>query len=164
MAQAIAPLAAELLRAARQEAGQVRARANDEATTFTSTAQEQAEELVATAHAEGVAEAGDQARAEQIRMEREARRLVLAAQRGALSEFRRRARQAARELRNDPALLARLRDLVRNRVGPDALVIEHPDGGIVGEAPGRRVDAGLAALADRAIDGLGAEVERLWLP
>ncbi|MFI7643956.1 hypothetical protein [Nonomuraea sp. NPDC049400] len=38
----------------------------------------------------------------------------------------------------------------------------HPDGGVLAEGQGRRVDCTLDALAARAVDALGAEVERLW--
>ncbi|WP_346113884.1 hypothetical protein, partial [Nonomuraea maheshkhaliensis] len=100
--------------------------------------------------------------ADRVEGRREARRLVLSARRDALEELRSRAGSAVRDLRGDRALLHRLRDLVRDRLGAGATVTEHPDGGIVGQAPGRRVDAGLPALAARAIDELGAEVERLW--
>lgn len=164
ISQALAPLAAELLRAAREEADAVRSRAGAEAAAATAAAREQAEDLLAAARAEGLREAARQARTERIRTERETRRLVLAAQRDALDELGNRARQAAAELRQDRDLLARLRALVAERIGQDAEVTEHPDGGIVGDAPGRHIDARLPVLAERAIEELGAEVERLWLP
>lgn len=44
-------------------------------------------------------------------------------------------------------------------------VLEEPDGGgVVATAPGLRVDLSADALADRAVELLGAEVMRLWEP
>ena len=45
-----------------------------------------------------------------------------------------------------------------------AVVREHPDGGVVAEAPGRRLDLRLTTLADRAVDTLGPQLEALWAP
>ncbi|MCK2218318.1 hypothetical protein MF672_031675 [Actinomadura sp. ATCC 31491] len=160
--EAIAPLRAELLRAARQEAAQVRSRTEEQAAGRVAAARREAGELLAAARAEGLAQAAAEDKAERVKAEREARRLVLAAQGDALEELRSRAAAAARVLRDDQALLQRLRRLVRDRLGEDGTVREHPDGGFVGQAPGRRVDAGLPTLAGQAIDELGAEVERLW--
>lgn len=49
-------------------------------------------------------------------------------------------------------------------LGAGAEVTEHADGGVVAQVPGRRVDLSLTALADRALDGMGAEVRSLWEP
>lgn len=162
MNDAIAPLRAELLRTARHEAGQVRSQAEEDAARHLAAARRTAAELLAAARADGLAHAATDDKADRVRVQREARRLVLAARRDALDELRSRAGSAVRDLRDDRALLHRLRDLVRDRLGAGGTMTEHPDGGIVGQAPGRRVDAGLPALAARAIDELGAEVERLW--
>ena len=48
--------------------------------------------------------------------------------------------------------------------GPDAEISEPPEGGVVAVAAGRRWDFSLPALAGRAVDALGPEVERLWTP
>ena len=57
-----------------------------------------------------------------------------------------------------------LRVIARAELGAAAVVREHPDGGVVAQAPGRRVDLRLATLAERAVDTLGPEVEPLWAP
>ena len=101
------------------------------------------------------------------RARRRARAIVLAAQRSTFEELRARARSAARALRTDPgypALLARLTATARDRLGPAAVAREHPDGGVVAEADGRRVVLTLAAAADRAVDALGRRAEELWRP
>ena len=63
-----------------------------------------------------------------------------------------------------PALFERLCERARAELGADAVLREHPDGGVVAEVPGRRLDLSLPALADRAVDDLGSEVTRLWAP
>ncbi|MFE3644161.1 hypothetical protein ACFXOM_24710, partial [Streptomyces sp. NPDC059169] len=49
-------------------------------------------------------------------------------------------------------------------LGPDAVITDCAGGGVLAEAPGRRVDLSLATLADRALERNGAEVELLWAP
>jgi hypothetical protein len=41
-------------------------------------------------------------------------------------------------------------------------VQESPDGGVVAVAGSRRLDLSLPVLAEREVDRLGSEVERLW--
>ncbi len=41
---------------------------------------------------------------------------------------------------------------------------EHPRGGVVGEAAGRRVEYTLDDLADGIVDRLGAELDGVWAP
>ena len=72
--------------------------------------------------------------------------------------------QARGELVDRAALLDALRARVRAELGPDATVREHPDGGLVAEAPGRRLDLSLPALADDAVDALGGAAAALWAP
>jgi hypothetical protein len=43
-------------------------------------------------------------------------------------------------------------------------VYEHPDGGVTGEAAGRRVDCTVDALVERALDLCAGRVEELWSP
>jgi vacuolar-type H+-ATPase subunit E/Vma4 len=60
------------------------------------------------------------------------------------------------------ALRARLADRAREQLGPQALLVESPDGGIVASAGNERVDLSLPALADRALERSGPEVAALW--
>lgn len=62
----------------------------------------------------------------------------------------------------NPVAADRLRTLARDRAGADARIATAPGGGVIAVAPGRRVDCSVSALADHAVDLLGAEVERLW--
>ena len=81
---------------------------------------------------------------------------MLAAQRAAYEQLRTRARIAVRGLRSDPGypdLLARLRDVAQDRLGPAAVVREDTGGGIVAEDAGRRLSLTLDAAADRSRRG-----------
>lgn len=101
------------------------------------------------------------------RARRQARAIVLAAQQSAVEELRARARSAVSALRTDPrypTLLARLTAIARDRLGPAAVVREHPEGGVLAEADGRRVALTLDAAGDRAVDALGRRAEELWRP
>lgn len=76
-------------------------------------------------------------------------------------------RRAVLELREDPrypGLLDHLERLARSQLGADEVIERDPEGagGIIGHLDGRRVDYTLATLADRALDQLGDDIERLW--
>jgi vacuolar-type H+-ATPase subunit E/Vma4 len=167
---ALAPVRAALLDRARADADAVLAEADADADEVVAAARSRAAALVAEARAEGERDAAVLAARDRARARREARAAVLRAQSRVYEELRRRSRVAVRALRDDPvypALLEALRDRARDRLGADAVVREHPDGGLVAEAPGRRgarLDATLDALTDDALDGLGGEVRRLWEP
>jgi len=97
---------------------------------------------------------------------REARRLVLVAESQVRRELMDRARAAVQSLRSEPGyerLLRELESLARSQLGVDAtVVVDDQFGGLVGTAPGRRVDYTLPVLVERGVDAMGPEVERLW--
>jgi vacuolar-type H+-ATPase subunit E/Vma4 len=162
---ALEPVRAWLLAAARAEADRRRAEAAADAERQVAGARAEAEAILADARAQGTAEGSALAAAEQTRSRRLARRLVLQAEWEAYEELRARSRAAVRALRQDPgypALRERLNRLALAAAGPGARVSEHPDGGVVAEAPGLRVDCTLDGLAERAIAALGGEVAELW--
>jgi hypothetical protein len=164
---ALEPVRAWLLAAASAEAEHRRAEAADAAERQVAGARAEADAILADARAQGTAEGSALAAAEQARSQRLARRLVLQAEREAYEELRTRSRAAVRALRQDPgypALRERLNRLALAAAGPGARVSEHPDGGVVAEAPGLRVDCTLDGLAERAITALGGEVAELWAP
>jgi hypothetical protein len=164
---ALAPVREALLERARADADAVLHTAGVQAAAVLAAAHSRAAALVAEGRAEGERDAATVGALRRARAQREARAAVLRAQAAAYAELRRRSRAAVRALRDDPAypqLLAALRARAEARLGPAATVREHPDGGVVADAPGRRLDASLDALADAALDGLGAEVQRLWAP
>lgn len=163
----LAPVRESLLARARADAERVGAEAAAEADGVLSTARRQAETILADAREQGAAEAARVAAAARARARRQARGLLLAGQRQALEALRRRSRDAVTALRGDPnhrLLRRRLERIARELAGPGATVVESPDGGVVAEGPGRRVDCSLTALADRAVDALGAKAEGLWAP
>lgn len=126
-----------------------------------------AEAILARARAEAAAEADRDGATAMARERRNARRLVLEAQRAAYEDMIERVRAGALALRSKPAygqLLEGLERSARRRLGDVPVVVQEstPGGGIIAEADGRRLDYSLAALADRCAGELGAEVERLW--
>ena len=164
---ALEPVRTALLARARADGDALLASADADAETAVAAARVEAAAAVAEARAQGERDAALVRTAERARARRQARAVVLRAQRAAYDELRRRSRAAAARLRTEPgypALLDRLTALARAELGAAAVVREHPDGGVVAEAPGRRVDLRLATLAERAVDTLGPEVEALWAP
>ncbi|MCA2184142.1 V-type ATP synthase subunit E family protein [Nonomuraea cavernae] len=167
MRDALAPLAGTLSRQAGIDARAIVAGAEEEAAQVVAAARQEARTILADARADGAAQAEAAAVTERIRAERQARDMELAARREALDELRVRSAAAVRALRDDPCyprLLDRLSALARAAGGADLVVEEQPDGGVLAKGRGRRVDCTLGALAARAVEALGAEVERLWAP
>jgi vacuolar-type H+-ATPase subunit E/Vma4 len=164
---ALEPVRAWLLAAAHADAERLLAKASAEAARLLAEAGAQADAILAEARAQGTAEGSALAAAEQARTRRLARRLLLQAERQAYEELRGGSRAAVRALRRDPgypALREGLARLALAAAGPGARVSEHPDGGVVAEGPGVRVDCTLDRLAERAIASLGGEVAGLWVP
>ncbi|WKX69014.1 V-type ATP synthase subunit E [Streptomyces sp. XD-27] len=161
------PVRAELLRRARADARELLGRADREATDLLRRAGAQAEAVLAEARRQGREEGMRAARDVLARARRTARAHELAARRDAYEELRRRTAERVRGLRGSPeypALLERLTRHARLLLGSGADVTEHPSGGVVAVAGGRRVDCTLDALAARALARLGAETEHLWAP
>lgn len=126
-----------------------------------------AQALAHEARLEGERAAAREAARRHASSARRARESVLAARRGLVDELRGRSRRAVLELRGQPEyaeLLERLSAASRAQLGDDAeLVVDPPDrGGVVGRRGDASVDYTLPAMADRAIDGMGAQLERLW--
>lgn len=164
-AAALGPVQSALVAEARASADAVLAEAREEAERRREEARERAARILADSRAEGEQQARSAVAARMARRRREARALGLEAQRDLHDELRRRCRDAARALREDPdypRLRERLTEHAMAVLGGDATVEESPDGGVVATAGSRRLDLSLPALADREVDRLGAEVMRLW--
>jgi vacuolar-type H+-ATPase subunit E/Vma4 len=163
--EALRPVGSALLARARADADRVLADADAAAADVLARAQGEADAILAEARAQGEADAAGVLATERARARRQARSVVLVAQREALEALRSQVLMRVAALRDDPAYPAwrdRLGDRARAVLGPDAVVTEHPDGGVVGEASGRRLAFTLEGLADQAIQALGVEVEELW--
>jgi vacuolar-type H+-ATPase subunit E/Vma4 len=162
---ALAPLHAELLRRADAEADRILADANAEARDVLDRAESEAQRIIDSARAAGAAEALMAQAAERARTRRAHQSDVLAAQRTAYEQLRRRATDAVHRLRNEPDYPG-LRELLAARaaeiLGTDAAVTQDSAGGIVAEAAGRRLDLSLTAFAVRAFQRIEADIDGLW--
>lgn len=150
---------------ARADAERLFAEVDTDADALIARARVEADTVLAQARAQGETDAEALLVAERAQARRQARSVVLAAQRDTYDELRSGVLAALPALRADPAYAAwcgRLRESVRAVLGPDAVVTEHPDGGVLGEVAGRRAAFTLVGLADQAIDALGPDVEGLW--
>ncbi|MCZ7590252.1 MAG: V-type ATP synthase subunit E family protein [Gaiella sp.] len=126
-----------------------------------------AQSLAHEARLEGERAAAREAARRHAAAARRARETVLGARRGLVDELRRRADRAVLELRGGPEyaeLLERLQAAARAQLEDGAeLVVDPPGlGGVVGRRGDASVDYTLPVMAERAIDGLGVELERLW--
>ena len=165
IADPLAPVREELLARARAQAEREVAAADAEAAATLAAAQSEADAIHDAARAEGESNAAAVLAVERSRARRQARAVILAAQRQAYDELRSRVVQALPALRDDPAYRPwrdRLAAHARTVLGADAVLSEPPEGGVLGEADGRRVRYTLAGLADQVIDTMGADVEGLW--
>ncbi|MFB8181936.1 hypothetical protein ACFC8N_39120 [Streptomyces sp. NPDC055966] len=162
---ALDPVRAQLLRAARASADAVRDRARAEADETLRTARATAEQVLARARELGEGDGAAAAERERVRAVREAWAVELASRAEVYAELRASVRAGVRRaLAEDAVPQARLAETARAVVGPHAQVSVAAGGGVTAEVPGRRVDLSADALADRALDRLGARAESLWAP
>jgi vacuolar-type H+-ATPase subunit E/Vma4 len=139
----------------------------DECTRLVADAEAEAHALVRQGRLDGEAAAGREGTRRRAAATRKAREIRLRARQRQMEELERLARAAVLDARSDdryPALLERLAAVVREQLGPDAEIEIDPAGlgGVIGRRGRATVDYTLPALAERAIAGLGEEVERLW--
>jgi hypothetical protein len=89
----------------------------------------------------------------------------LAARSEVYAELRAAVRRGVRRAMAEGAVpQARLAEAARALLGTQARVTAAAEGGVTAEVPGRRVDLSADALADRALERLGAQAETLWRP
>lgn len=164
-AAAVEPVRAALLRAARAAADRDVAAAQHDADDVLATATATVSAMHAAAAEAGRAEAAARNARVQAQARRDRRAAELRGQAAAYAQLRERVRAAVGALPvSHPQLRDRLAARARAELGPDARITDATDGGLLAEAPGRRLDLSLDALADLAVDALGAEVNRLWAP
>ena len=161
------PVREALVARARADTERLLAEVDVEGDSIVARARAEADNIRAEARAQGEADAAAALVAERARGQRQARSIVLTAQRESYAGLRAQALEQVATLRGDPGYATwcdGLREEARAVLGPDAVVSDHPEGGVLGEAAGRRVAYTLVVLAERALDVLGADVEGLWTP
>lgn len=164
---ALEPVRTALRADADARAGAADDEAHRQADEVRAAARARAERILERARADGEQQAQAGVETELTRRRREARDLVLAAQRELYDELRRRCREAALGLRASadyPKLCQALAERANAVLGPAASVYESPAGGMVAVSGSRRVDLSLPTLAEREVERLGSAVERLWAP
>lgn len=160
---ALAPLREALLADARAAASAILGEAEERAAALVAAAEEEAAGIRVAAVAAGEEAARSEVALRSARVRRQAHEEVLTAQEELRLELRRRVRQGAAGLRADaryPVLLERLRERARAALGPEAVLTEAPEGGLVAEAGSRRLDLTLPTLADAAL--ARSETGGLW--
>ena len=164
---ALDPVRDRLLRDAAADADALLTAAAGDARVAVREAEAQASAVLAEARGQGTRDAEHTGAAVRSRVRRAARARELAARREIWEELCRQVVAGVEALSGTDAYPAVRRGLeahVRQVLGPDARITDAPGGGVVGEAPGRRLDCSLAAFARRALDRAGEEVEQLWAP
>jgi hypothetical protein len=156
----LAPVRDALLASARADAARTTSEAEEAASATLAAARATAARIRREARAQGAASGAAAGAAERNRVRREARAEVLGAQRDAYERLLAAARRSAGQLAAEPGypvLRRRLATAATGALGPGAALRDGDGGGVIGEAPGRRVDYSLAGFADRAVQAvLGA--------
>jgi vacuolar-type H+-ATPase subunit E/Vma4 len=158
---------AAMLADARADAERIVADARREAEQRVADARREAATIVEDAERDGERDASARLARERARVRRDARAVLLAAQRQVYDDLVERAHAGVRALaRRDDyrTLIARLSAQATSQLGPDAVVTVDPDGepGLTAAAGSRRVDYRLTTLADQAIRRLGPTLAKLW--
>lgn len=165
--EALSPVREALLARARADAARACADAEQEVAGRVAAAEREVADLVAEARAQGELDTHALVVLEQARGRRAARALVLGARREAYEELRAACRAATAALLTGPSypvVRERLVAEAQQALGPDAVIEDLAEGGVLAHLPGRRVDLSCAALAERALASLGTDVEQLWAP
>jgi vacuolar-type H+-ATPase subunit E/Vma4 len=162
---ALAPVRDALLGRARSDAARIVSEAERDAEAHVRQARAQSEVLLAKARARGAEEAAAVLQAERARTGRVVRAAELQIRREAYDELRERTAARLRERcagPDGPALAERMAEQVRAVLGPEAVLVPLPGGGLRGHLAARFVDCSVETLAERAVEVLGDEVEALW--
>lgn len=163
----LSPLEASLLSAAKERAEQCLQTARSKAASMIEDFEGRARDRLAKASAEGERAAEKEAARRLVHANREARRLVLEAERLAYERLTTAAVSAALELRHHPKYLElekRLTETAVELLGPDAEITRDPQGrgGVTARKGSRSVDLTLEALALRCVSEQAGSVSSLW--
>jgi hypothetical protein len=155
------PLRDALLDRAQAQADLLRQQAESDGRKAIAAARREVASLLGAARTQGETEGEEQRAAEEAAARRARRTALLGGQRTAYHLLCARAGQAVRALVQEPTNRKLLADLLRYELGGRALVTDTDDGGLTALAPdGRRIEASVGVLVDRALRDL--DVEPLW--
>jgi vacuolar-type H+-ATPase subunit E/Vma4 len=162
---ALEPMRVALLAQARADAAAILDRARAQARTEREHAESEAAAITECAAAAGRARAAGQLAARQRAAAAAGRAQLLAAQCAAYDRWRAESTDAVLGLHAEPGY-ARIRDGLRamavRLLGPDAVIVDDPDGGVVAQGDGRMLDLRLRTIAARALDRVEPEIGELW--
>lgn len=163
LSDALDPVRAELLRAARHDADRCISAAQAQAAEILAAAGKRAEAIISAARDAGIADAEAVFATEQARSRRAGRARTLRARRDAYEILRVRSREAVARLRDDPgyaAIRATLTAAGSRMLGPAAEIVEADGGGVIARSDARRVDLSLTAFAERAVDSVATGLDQ----
>ena len=163
LGKALVPVRAALLQSAQEDAARIRAEAEDAARRTVTAARKEAARIRARARRQGAADATSALATERARVRRLARATVLAARREGYEALRSAAREAVVRWRDDPGyprLHEALQAAAHRALGRSARLRDAPEGGVVGERAGRRIDLSLTGFSDRAVEACAPGLEQ----
>lgn len=157
---ALSPVREALLTQSRADGDGIREQSEADAREAATAATAEADRIRAAARAEGEAQASAEVAAALSQARTEARAVVLAARLESYLRLRSAARDAVAGMGAEAEVRQRLVAAIRATLGPKALIVDLPDGGMVGVTTGRRIDLSLTGFADREVDAqIGHEAE-----
>ena len=162
---ALEPVRRSLREVAQAQVAQIRDEAEKQARIVLAESRKEADHVRQAAAAEGEATARSDAALRSARVRRQAHEKILTQQESLRLDMVRQVREAAQTLRTSPQypqLIDRLTERSHTILGPDATVVESPDGGVIAEKDSRRLDLSLPVLASRMLESRMPEVRALW--
>jgi membrane protein involved in colicin uptake len=155
------PVRAHRLRRAHEQAAQTVAGARAESSRLRLAAETEAESLIRGAQQDGEASADADTGREWTAARRQAREIVLAAQKAAYDDLLAAATAAVMADTRYPRLVQRITDDARRRLGPGAEV-SAGGAGVVASRRQRHVTWSVADAVKQAVDSGQVDIEELW--
>jgi len=163
--EAVHPVAEGLLAEARRRAQDIEVAAQEDARRQVDAATSEAARSLDEARRQGEDAARRSCAHLLVEARQQARWLVLDVRRQAYESLRREALTQLARRRETPegvALRERLAAGAQRLLGPDAVVADQDDGGVVAVLGARRVDLRAAVLVDGAMGALGSRLSEMW--
>lgn len=161
---ALAPLCQALRDGVAEQRRSLLAEADETAAHLLVEARASANRILVEARAAGAADGRAELAAQQAGDRRADRTAELGAQHAAYAELWRQVAERIAAWCARPEVRLLLIDRARSALGADAVVVDAPNGGVTGMSDGRRLDLDADTITAAAIEGLGAQVARLWTP